>query len=182
MTQVVVNDASCLIDLRKGGLLAVLGNLPYRLVVPLPVRESEILDFSNAEWRALDTAGLVTHDLTPVEVGRAFALSARHPALSANDCFCHVTAEVHAGILLTGDRQLRGVATANGLRVHGVLWIIDELEVARACSADVLTRALRSWRADTTVFLPRREVDARLVRLSSRGANPEAPDVTGEHP
>ena len=47
MTRVVVNDASCLIDLRKGGLLAVLSNLPYRFVVPLPVRESEILDFSN---------------------------------------------------------------------------------------------------------------------------------------
>ena len=170
MIQVVVNDASCLIDLRKGGLLAVLGDLPYRFVIPLPVRESEMLDFSETHWRTLDTAGLVTHDLTPIEVGKALALSARHPALSANDCFCHVAAEVHAGILLTGDRQLRRVATANGLRVHGVLWIIDELEAAGACSASVLTRALRSWRADNTVFLPRREVDARLVRLSSEVA------------
>ena len=41
MTQVVVNDASCLIDLRKGCLLAVLGNLPSGFVVPLPVRQSE---------------------------------------------------------------------------------------------------------------------------------------------
>ena len=29
MTYVVVNDASCLIDLRKGGLLPVLCRLPY---------------------------------------------------------------------------------------------------------------------------------------------------------
>ena len=50
MTCVVVNDASCLIDLGKGGLLAVLCNLPYRFVVPLPVRESEVLDFSNAAY------------------------------------------------------------------------------------------------------------------------------------
>ena len=170
MTQVVVNDASCLIDLRKGGLLPVLRKLRYQFVVPLPVRQLEILDFSNADWRALDAAGLITYDLTPVEVGQAFALSARHPALSPNDCFCHVTAQVHAGILLTGDRQLRSVATANGLRVHGVLWIIDELEAAHACSTVVLTRALRSWRADGTVFLPRREVEARLVRLSARVA------------
>ena len=40
MTGVVVNDASCLIDLRKGGLLPVLCNLPYRFVVPLPVRSA----------------------------------------------------------------------------------------------------------------------------------------------
>ena len=65
MRPVVVNDASCLIDLCKGDLLSVLGNLPYRLVVPLPVREFEILDFTDAHWHALDAAGLVTYDLSP---------------------------------------------------------------------------------------------------------------------
>ncbi len=54
MTSVVVNDASCLIDLHKGGLLTVLPKLPYRFVVPLPVRESEILDFSDNQWQQLD--------------------------------------------------------------------------------------------------------------------------------
>ncbi len=43
MTRVVVNDASCLIDLRKGRLLPMLCRLPYRFVVPLPIRESELL-------------------------------------------------------------------------------------------------------------------------------------------
>ena len=33
MRHVVVLDASCLIDLRKGGLLPVLASLPYQLVV-----------------------------------------------------------------------------------------------------------------------------------------------------
>ena len=144
MTHLVVNDASCLIDLRKGGLLSVFGNLPYRLVVSLPVRESEILDFSAAQWQTLDAAGMITHDLTPGEVAQALALKARHPALSANDCFCYVTADIHAGILLTGYRLLRNVAAANGLRVHGVLWIIDELHAAHACPACALTRALRT--------------------------------------
>ena len=172
MTHLVVNDASCLIDLRKGGLLPVLGNLPYRLVVPLPVRESEILDFSDAHWRTLDAAGMITHDLTPDEVALALALKARHPALSANDCFCYVTADIHAGILLTGDRQLRNVATDNGLRVHGVLWIIDELHAARACPACVLARALRAWQSDHTVFLPLDEIANSLDRLSPQKPTP----------
>lgn len=165
MRCLVVNDASCLIDLRKGGLLPVLGNLPYRIVVPLPVRESEIIDFSDAQWQALEAVGLITYDLTPDEVALALALKDRHPALSANDCFCHVTADIHTGILLTGDRLLRNVATGNGLRVHGVLWVIDELLAAGACSACQLIRALCTWQSDTTVFLPHNEITSRLNRL-----------------
>lgn len=165
MRRVVVHDASSLIDLRKGGLLPALGNLPYRLVVPLPVRESEILDFSDVQWQALEDAGLITHDLTPDEVQRALALKALHPALSANGCFCFVTADIRDGILVTGDRQLRNVAADNGLRVHGVLWILDELHAAQACSVCTLARALRSWQSDVTVFLPRDEIAKRLDRL-----------------
>ena len=44
MTTVVVNDASCLIDLHKGQLLNVMLTLPYRFVVPLPIRQAEALD------------------------------------------------------------------------------------------------------------------------------------------
>ena len=38
VTRVVVNDASCLIDPQKGRLLQMLCRLPYRFVVPLPIR------------------------------------------------------------------------------------------------------------------------------------------------
>jgi len=155
-----------LIDLRKGGLVAVLADLPYRLVVPLPVRSSEVLDFSADQWRRLDEAGLLTHDLTPEEVGQAFTLRAQHPTLSANDCFCYVTALVHRGILLTGDASLRKVATSNGLCVHGVLWIVDELVKEGVCPGSLLTLALETWRADDTVFLPEEEISTRLKRLA----------------
>ena len=57
MTCVIVNDASCLIDLRKGGLLGVVCDLPYRFVIPLPVRASEVPGVPEAEWQALDEAG-----------------------------------------------------------------------------------------------------------------------------
>ncbi len=121
MTCVIVNDASCLIDLRKGGVLGVVCDLPYRLVIPLPVQASEVLDLSEAEWQALDEPGMITHDLTLEEVGQAFVVKGCHPGLSANDCFCLVTATVYPGILLTGDALLRRVAARRGMRVHGVL-------------------------------------------------------------
>ena len=168
MKRVIVNDASCLIDLRKGGLLAVLRNLPYRLVVPLPIRETEILDFSNQQWRQLDDGGMITHDLTPDEIAQAIALKERKRSLSANDCFCIITALTHSGILLTGDALLRRVATDNGLRVHGVLWIVDELGKVGGCSRSLLTQALKSWQSDDTVFLPQDEVSNRLQYLATQ--------------
>ena len=145
MTSVIVNDASCLIDLRKGGLLGVVCDLPYQFVVPFPVRAFEVLDLAEAEWKALDDAGMITHDLTPEEVSQAFAVKGRNAGLSANDCFCLVTARAYSGILLTGDALLRRVAAANGLRVHGVLWVVDELEAAEVCSRSLLSRALKAW-------------------------------------
>lgn len=162
MTCVVVNDASCLIDLHKGGLLAAFCNLPYRIVVPLPVRATEVLNLSDGQWRTLDDAGLITHDLAPEEVGQALQLKERHPGLSANDCFCFVVAQVYPGILLTGDAQLRRVATEYGLKVHGVLWVVDELSAASHCANALLIEALEIWQQDNTVFLPQLEISARL--------------------
>lgn len=167
MTCVIVSDASCLIDLRKGGLLEALCRLPYRLVIPLPVRESEVLHFSDQEWLYLDSHGMTTHDLTPAEVTQAFALRDDHCGLSANDCFCLVTALANRGILLTGDAQLRKVAIQQELRVHGVLWVIDELAAADASPTSQLIDALKRWQSDNTVFLPRRDIANRLGSLSA---------------
>ena len=168
MTCVIVNDASCLIDLRKGGLLTAFCDLPYRFIVPLPVRESEVLDVSSRQWRQLDDVGMITHDLIPDEIAQALALKHRHPGLSANDCFCLVTALVHPGILLTGDALLRRVATNHGLRVHGVLWIVDELDATGCCAKSLLTQALKAWESDDTVFLPKDEISTRLEYFATR--------------
>ncbi|MDP2050680.1 MAG: type II toxin-antitoxin system VapC family toxin [Cypionkella sp.] len=166
MTWIVVNDASCLIDLRKGQLLHVLLRLPYRFIVPLPIRMEELLDFTPQEWRMLEDGGLTTYDLPGEEVAQVFAIKREHSGLSANDCFALVTATCQEnGILLTGDANLRKVAVARNVRVHGVLWIIDELRAAGACEADLLISALELWRDDRAVFLPLTEIENRLRHL-----------------
>ena len=166
MTCVVVNDASCLIDLKKGRLLHVLLRLPYRFIVPLPIREEELLDFTPQEWRMLEDTGLATYDLSGEEVAQVFALRREHIGLSANDCFALVTTTRQAnGILLTGDGLLRKVAAARAMRVHGVLWIIDELHAAGVCEVELLISALETWRQDDAVFLPVGEIDKRLRLL-----------------
>ena len=172
MKQKVVNDASCLIDLRKGRLLSVLCRLPYRLIVPLPIRESELLDFSDQHWRVLDSGGMVTYDLTADEVTAAFTAKTRNPALSANDCFCLVTAHINEAVLLTGDTRLARTARKSGVRVHGVLWVIDQLKGRNLCDDALLEKALTAWRLDATVFLPEDEIDARLSLLLPQANRP----------
>lgn len=163
---VIVNDASCLIDLRKGRLLPAILRLPYRFVVPFPIRHSELLDFSQEEWDFMDAGGLETFDLPAALVVEAYGLKGSHPRLSANDCFCLVSAQSHEnGVLLTGDGLLRRVATEKAVEVHGVLWMIDELSSAGACADDVLIAALEVWRDDQAVFLPLAEIEKRLRRL-----------------
>lgn len=163
MSTVVVNDASCLIDLHKGRLLHVMLTLPYRFVVPLPIRHAEALDLTERDWQHLEHGGLVPFDLPPERLAEATTIKARHPKLSANDCFCLVSTRCHdRSILLTGDGLLRRVAIQEGLRVHGVLWIVDELRRAGTCSEDMLTVALQRWQNDRTVFLPRSEIASRL--------------------
>ena len=169
MTCVIVNDASCLIDLHKGGLLPAFFELPYRIVVPLPVRQSEFLDLSSGEWVQLEDAGMQVHDLTPGEIGKAIALKKIHPGLSANDCFCFVTALNYSGVLLTGDSQLRRVAENRGLSVHGVLWVVDELMTKQNCEPVLLAQALKLWLDDERVFLPRNEIRKRLMNFESNG-------------
>lgn len=166
MAYVIVNDASCLIDLRKGRLLHAMLSLPHRFVVPFPVRASELLDFTPQEWRVLDDGGLVTFDLPPDAVGHALRIKSERARLSANDCFCLVTTMRHeASVLLTGDRHLRLAADEMGVEVHGVLWLIDRLLEAASSPRDLLLTALETWRGDPAVFLPVDEIDVRLRAL-----------------
>ena len=70
--------------------------------------------------------------------------------------------------MLTGDALLRKVATEKRLRVHGVLWVIDELAASGACSTSLLVEALRALQSDSTVFLPQHEISNRLESLAGR--------------
>lgn len=163
MSYVVVNDASCLIDLRKGRLLHLMLELSHRFVVPLPIKHSELLDFSEQEWLLLNDKGLEVFDLPSSRVAESFEVKAAFPRLSANDCFCVVTTRCFDdGMLLTGDALLRRVASEEGLEVHGVLWIIDELIEAGVCDKEALISALNIWRDDPSVFLPEKLIKERL--------------------
>lgn len=163
MTCVIVNDASCLIDLKKGRLLPVILALPYRFIVPYPIRESELLNFTQLEWDMLEAGGMESYDLPPAQMTEVMEARQTHRRLSAYDCMCLVSARHHQNsILLTGDRLLKKAARGAELRTHGVLWLVDELRAHTACSEQIIQTALETWRDDAAVFLPPTEIAKRL--------------------
>jgi predicted nucleic acid-binding protein len=164
--RVVINDASCLIDLRKVKLCLTMLRLPYRFVVPLPVKENELLDFTALEWKELQAAGLEVVDLDSAQVGRSFEFRTAFGTLSAEDCFSLSLAEsLEHSMLLTSDASLRKVAVSLKVNVHGVLWVIDELHRLQLAPPQQLAKCLTTWRDDPLVWLPAALIAARLRML-----------------
>ena len=163
--QVVISDSSCLIDLRKTSLLDAFVRLPYELLIPNTLFEDELLKFSAAQKKALVRGGLKIMDLPGERVLRARQVARDMPHLSIHDGFAYALAESRPGcILLTGDGPLRTFARRQKIEVHGVLWVIDELQAHAISTAGILLAALRVLASDPTVRLPPQELAAYLRR------------------
>jgi predicted nucleic acid-binding protein len=167
--RIVVSDSSCLIDLRKVSLLDAFLRLPCEFLIPNTLFEDELLRFTTAQKKALIRGGLKVIDLPGERVLRAQAVMRKVPRLSVHDGFAFALAESHPGcILLTGDSELRALATQHKMEVHGVLWVIDEIHRNRVTAAATLLAALRAFSVDPTVRLPRRELAAFIRRYAGK--------------
>jgi predicted nucleic acid-binding protein len=163
--RIVVSDSSCLIDLRKASLLDVFLRLPYELLIPNTLFEEELLKFTAAQKNALVRGGLKVIDLPGDRVLRAQQVVRKVPTISVHDGFAFALAESHPGsILLSGDGELRKLATEHEMEVHGVLWVIDELHHCKLTTGVTLRSALNLFSSDATVRLPRRELAAYIKR------------------
>lgn len=165
--RIVVSDTSCMIDLRKAGLLEAVLRLPHSFVMPDTLFEDEWLCLSAAEKRAMRGLGLEVRTLAGPLVQRAGQYFNQHARLKLNDCFALVLAEeIGDCILLTGDGPLRTIAEGNGIEVHGVLWATDEMEAQGVVPLAKIHTALRLFHEDDLVFLPPEETLQRIRRLA----------------
>lgn len=157
----LVSDTSILIDLDRGELLEVAFTLDDQFVVPDLLFARELKGDLGIRLQGL---GLLVEPLSAAEVTQATILRRADQRLSLPDTFAFALARERAWTLLTGDRGLRSAAEAQGIEVHGTLWVLDRLEHAGKCSPAELHAGLTKTAAHRRCRLPRPEVDQRLRR------------------
>jgi hypothetical protein len=163
--RVLVSDTSVIIDLERGSLLQDVFRLPFEFAVPDLLFRRELQGPLGAQLTAL---GLRVEELTPDEVTRATSVRRANLALSVPDAFAFSLATVRGWTLLTGDGGLRQLAVSTGLSVHGVLWLLDQLEIGRHVPSNRLHAGLTAISAHPRCRLPTADVKRRLSRYASK--------------
>lgn len=157
----LVNDANILIDLLKIGLLDAFFHLEYDFqvtdMVVAEVQEDNVTDLlPYLEGGALTRQGFSFDELLQIQ-----QLQGSNPNLSVPDCSCLFLSSKVTATLLTGDAALRRAAEQNGIAVHGILWIFDELVSAGLISAGEAHEKL-SQLMELNPRLPVKECKRRL--------------------
>lgn len=165
MQQVLVSDASVLIDLRRGSFLEASFCLAFRFVVPDLLYERELKNWGGEDLMRL---GLVIEHLDGNGVNLALIYRKRMPALSLPDCFALALAQIHSWVLLSGDSALSCLATDEDVECHGVLWLLDRMYDANVVSARELYDGLTTLSQHLRCRLTKSEVHRRLANYAER--------------
>ncbi len=157
----LVTDTNIWIDLENGGILAKVFDLPYQFLTP---------DFAKRElirpkWQTLQALGLQAQELEPALIQELMTLRAANRALSATDLASFLLARSLKATLLTGDWRLGDLAARNGVRVHGVLWLLDDMVRLQTIAAEHAATAL-SQMLNQGARLPQDECRKRLTAWS----------------
>jgi len=159
LPSVLVTDTNIWIDLENGKILANVFQLPYQFFTT----DFAVEEFVHPGWAALQDLGLQIHGLEPEYVLELVQLRQAHRQLSIIDLAAFLLARALEASLVTGDRRLNEFAKAQGLPVHGVLWILDEMVIYNVLTANQAANALRKM-LDQGARLPDGECQMRFDR------------------
>ena len=158
-----VTDTNVWIDLDTADLTDLIFRLPLSLQVPDVI----VAELERPDGLTLARRGLQVRELTGRQVQEVARLASRYLRPSRSDLFALVLTRSQDATLLTGDRHLRSAAESEGVRVHGTLWLVDEMvaaallepqeavarllrmvEAGRRLPAEEVARRLRIWKKD----------------------------------
>ena len=156
--QVYISDTNIWIDLRNAGLLDAMFDLPLTLCCTDFVL-SELKDFDHQHLLA---RGLVVETLDELATAALFPLMQAHNNSSLADLSCYQLAQQTGHALLTGDGRLRKQAKADGLQVHGALWLLDQMVMHQIIEPKNAAERLQGM-LDSGARLPAAECQKRLT-------------------
>lgn len=159
---ILLADANILIDLHSVSALSKLASIGEIEVLESVLEECHRGD-ATCSAVAASFFRIVAAPLDCHEILKAY--SVKTDGLSLQDSHCLSYAHMHSRTLLTGDRLLREAAEIMSVKMHGTIWIIDELRASRAVTDSEVCQWLERWRRGRR-RLPSNEI-ARLSRECS---------------
>lgn len=129
-------DASVAIDLIEGDLIEVVAKLPFTIGIPDVILHFELQTYSEYHSGQYSFVEIEFEDTQVIQVVQ---LKTQTNKVSTPDLFAFLSARHYSCCLITGDNNLRKLATAKGVTVHGLLWLLDVL-----ISEDLLSPARAS--------------------------------------
>ncbi len=156
--RIVVHDACALIDLLQGGLVNAWAHCGIEIhTTELALIEVEMDD---TPLHATGVLKVKTHSVSELSALHLFKSSVKR-SLSLEDCSVLRLAQELKAPLLTGDMDLRKTAEASGLRVHGLIWVLDTLVEKSLLTQAKAATALETLCRSGSRF-PAHEVERRL--------------------
>ncbi len=108
--------------------------------------------------------GLRIEQLSSEGVAEVELLGDAYTGPSRLDLFALTLAKTNGWTLLTGDESLRLAAEAEAVEVHGTLWLVERMVVARVINLERAEAAFELMRNNDR-RLPWNEVDELIARL-----------------
>lgn len=134
MSTTAITDACICLDIWYGRLLPHLHLPGVQWVIPDVIAATEL---KRPPREVFEQAGMAIAAATGAEVSEVYRLRPTYKKLSTGDLFALVLAKRPNSLLLSGDGDLRAAAVAEGVEVHGVIWLLEQLEAQHLPAAQL---------------------------------------------
>lgn len=161
----LVSDTSVLIDLERGEIVEAAFQMGYDLAVPDILYARELQPYNGNQLLKL---GLKRVRLDGDALASAVEYRRREQRISLVDSISLAVCKRYNHILLTGDATLRKLAEDEGVDCNGLLWLFDFFEEKKLLTRSQLFAALTKIAEHPRCRLPKRQVNERLTRYSSK--------------
>jgi len=144
-------DASVLIDLKDGCLLNSFFKLDAHIFIS-DAQLSEVSKKNDIDINYLINSGAQKVSFDGRTISAIYDMSHQNPRLSVYDIMALFAATETNSILLTGDSNLKKLATTQTIECHGTLWLLEKMVAENIISKTEASVALQKMKSAGSYF------------------------------
>ena len=173
MKRIVVNDTNVFIDLFNVGLLEEFFSLPWEVYTTDFVMLELQREGQKETVARFQSRGRLHIPVFESKEMMIMAEMKNRAGVSITDCSVWYYAKTNNYILLTGDGKLRKSSLLEGVEVHGIIYVFDELVESGILQKTTAVERLKElWKSNPR--LPKEEIEKRINvwTVSKKGEEP----------